>query len=102
VISRKVHLTEVGRELAKTVRNIAAEWESFEQITHGFKGLTKGSLKVAVVSTAKYFIPRLLGSFYEKYPDIKISLEVLNRDGVLKRLEENLDDLSSCHNPLKI
>jgi DNA-binding transcriptional LysR family regulator len=34
-----------------------------------------------------------LGTFCAKYPDIDISLEVLNRDGVVKRLEENLDDL---------
>jgi DNA-binding transcriptional LysR family regulator len=46
-----------------------------------------------VVSTAKYFVPRLLGSFCATYPAIDISLEVLNRDGVVSRLADNLDDM---------
>lgn len=99
VVARKVHLTAMGQELAKTARAISTEWEAFEQEVHGVKGLTQGKLKVAVVSTAKYFIPRILGSFCAKYPQIDISLEVLNRDGVVKRLEENLDDLYIMSQP---
>jgi DNA-binding transcriptional LysR family regulator len=99
VVARKVHLTAMGQALAKTARAISTEWESFEQEVHGVKGLTQGKLKVAVVSTAKYFIPRILGSFCAKYPQIDISLEVLNRDGVVKRLEENLDDLYIMSRP---
>ena len=99
VVSRKVHLTQMGLELAKTARAISNEWEAFEQQADGLKGLTRGQLKVAIVSTAKYFIPRVLGSFCTKYPEIEISLEVLNRDGVVKRLEENLDDLCIMSRP---
>ncbi len=99
VVARKVHLTQMGHELAKTARAISAEWEVFEQQVHGIKGLTQGKLKVAVVSTAKYFIPRILGTFCAKYPQIDIALEVLNRDGVVKRLEENLDDLYIMSQP---
>ena len=99
VVSRKVYLTEMGQELARCARAIVGEWENFEQQADGLKGFTRGKLKVAVVSTAKYFIPRLLGTFCAKYPDLDISLEVLNRDGVVKRLEENLDDLYIMSQP---
>lgn len=99
VVSKKVYLTPIGSELVKTARVIADEWENFAQQVHGVKGLTRGKLKVAVVSTAKYFIPRILGTFCEKYPQIDIALEVLNRDGVVKRLEENLDDLYIMSQP---
>ena len=93
VISRRVHLTEAGHALARTARAIAGEWDAFEQRVSGAKGLTSGRLKVAVVSTAKYFVPRLLGSFCKLHPQIDISLEVLNRDHVINRLRSNLDDL---------
>lgn len=93
VIGKRVHLTEAGKELARTARAMSAEWEAFEQKIDGLKGLTRGRLKVAVVSTAKYFVPRLLGSFCATYPAIDISLEVLNRDGVVSRLADNLDDM---------
>lgn len=93
VISKNVHLTPVGNELAKTARLMTSEWESFEQLVANMRGLHKGSLKIAVVSTAKYFIPKLLGSFCHQYPEIDIALEVLNRDGVIRRLEQNMDDM---------
>ena len=99
VVARKIHLTQMGHELAKTARAISGEWEAFEQQVDGVKGLTRGKLKVAVVSTAKYFIPRILGTFCAKYPQIDIALEILNRDGVVNRLEENLDDLYIMSQP---
>ncbi|MBU0588751.1 MAG: LysR family transcriptional regulator [Gammaproteobacteria bacterium] len=99
VVARRVHLTETGLELARTARLMAAEWDAFGQRVDALKGLTRGRLKVAVVSTAKYFIPRMLGQFCSQYPDIDISLEVLNRDGVVGRLRENLDDLYIMSRP---
>ena len=93
VVSRRVYLTEAGQALARTARAIAGEWDAFEQGISGAKGLTSGRLKVAVVSTAKYFVPRLLGSFCKLHPQIDISLEVLNRDHVITRLRANQDDL---------
>ena len=99
VISKKIHLTALGKELAKTARNMTGQWEAFEQHAAQMKGLTKGNLRVAVVSTAKYFIPKLLGSFCSKYPEVDISLEILNRDGVIKRVEENSDDLYVMSRP---
>ena len=101
LISRRVHLTEAGRDLAKTARLIATEWELFEQKIDSMKGLTRGRLKVAVVSTAQYFVPRLLGTFCARYPEIDIALEVLNRDGVVARLRDNLDDLYIMSMPPK-
>ena len=99
IIGRQLHLTDAGHRLAQTARSIVGEWESFEQSIHAMQGLTQGRLRVAVVSTAKYFVPRLLGRFCESHPHIDISLEVLNRDGVVQRLRENRDDLYVMSTP---
>lgn len=93
VIGRKVHLTPAGIELAQTARAMLREWENFEQQAAAAKGLARGHLKVSVVSTAKYFVPRQLGRFCHKHPAIDVALEVLNRDGVVQRMRDNLDDL---------
>ena len=93
VVARRVHLTDAGRELARTARAMVGEWEGFAQQVDATKGLERGRLKVAVVSTAEYFVPRLLGTFCDRHPSIEISLEVQNRDGVVARLRDNLDDL---------
>jgi DNA-binding transcriptional LysR family regulator len=93
VIGKKIFLTETGKALAVTARDITQSLASFEQLTHATKGIAKGHLRIAVVSTAKYFMPRLIGSFCKRYPMIDVSLEILNRDGVLGRLRQNTDDL---------
>lgn len=93
VISKRVHLTDAGRDLAQTARAMTHEWSTFAQRMDATKGLARGKLRVAVVSTAKYFVPRLLGTFCTRYPEVDIALEVLNRDGVVQRLRDNLDDL---------
>jgi len=93
VISRRVHLTDAGLRLAQTARAMLMEWEAFEQHADQVKGLSRGRLRVAAVSTAKYFIPRLVGSFCKLHPAIDVSLEVLNRDGVVARLKDNRDEI---------
>ena len=99
VIGRTVHLTEAGQELATTAHAMQREWENFEQKVAALKGVERGRLRVAVVSTAKYFIPRLLGEFCAAHPGVEIALEVLNRDGVIERLRNNLDDLYIMSRP---
>ena len=93
VVGKRVFLTEAGRELAETARAIAGEWEALRQKFDAMRGLTRGRLRVALVNTAQYFMPRLLGGFCQQHPEIDISLQVLNRDGVVARLRDNLDDL---------
>ncbi len=93
LVARRVYMTEVGKDLAQTARAVAGEWDDFQQRVDALKGYTRGKLRVALVSTAKYFVPRLLGSFCKRYPEIDVSMEVLNRDGVVARLRNNLDDL---------
>ena len=93
VVGKRVFLTEAGRELAETARAIAGEWEALRQKFDAMRGLTRGRLRVALVNTAQYFMPRLLGGFCQQHPEIDISLQVLNRDGVVARLRDNHDDL---------
>lgn len=93
VIGKRLFLTQAGEELATTARAMVGEWSDFGQRMDALKGLTRGRLRIAVVSTAKYFIPRILGRFCSSHPEVDIALEVLNRDGVVQRLRANQDDL---------
>ena len=101
MISKKIYLTDTGKELADTARQILNTWAAFEQNVDSTNGITRGKLKIAVVSTAKYFMPRLIGQFCKKYPDIDVSLEILNRDGVVSRMLDNLDDIYIMSQPPK-
>ncbi len=92
-IGKKIYLTDAGKELQKTIKELFESWERFEMTISDLKGAKAGRLRVAIVTTAKYFIPRLLGPFCQHYPGINVSLEIVNRDQTVKRLGENLDDL---------
>jgi len=98
-VGKKIYLTEAGKALASSAQTISQEWESLEQTISAMKGLKTGTLRISVVSTAKYFIPSLVGSFSSNYPDVDIALEVLNRDAVVARLEKNMDDMAIMTQP---
>ncbi|WP_374581531.1 LysR family transcriptional regulator [Pseudoduganella sp.] len=92
-VGKQMYLTTAGEALARSGRAMMDEWAAFEQVIDGLKGVSSGRLRLSIVSTAKYFVPRLLGSFCTTHPDVDIALEVLNRDRVVQRLNDNLDDL---------
>ncbi|SFE78522.1 LysR family transcriptional regulator [Nitrosomonas sp. Nm166] len=92
-IGKKIYLTDAGKELYQTCQSIFEHFSRFEMIVSDMKGLKSGKLRLAVVTTAKYFTPRLLGMFCQKYPGIDVALKVTNRERVLERLTNNQDDL---------
>jgi DNA-binding transcriptional LysR family regulator len=92
-VGKKIYLTDIGHELHRTCRGIFEHLSNFEMIAADMKGLKTGKLRLAVVTTAKYFAPRLLGTFCQQYPGVEASLKVSNREHVLERLANNLDDL---------
>ncbi|WP_287667485.1 LysR substrate-binding domain-containing protein [Accumulibacter sp.] len=73
---REVVLTAAGEELLQTARALDDVWGRFESAIADLKGLKRGRLRVALVTTAKYFLPRLLGDFSRRYPELLIDLEI--------------------------
>jgi LysR family transcriptional regulator, low CO2-responsive transcriptional regulator len=92
-IGKKLYLTAAGKELLLTCQEIFDRLSQFEMKIADFQGLKQGRLKIATITTTKYFIPRALAPFCQLYPGIEISLEITNHERVLERLSENLDDL---------
>lgn len=92
-VGKRLYLTEAGRELFATCRQIFDTIAQFEMKVADLKGLKQGQLRLAVITTAKYFIPRLLGPFCQLYPGIDIALQVTNHEGILERMNGNMDDL---------
>ncbi len=92
-VGKRLYLTEAGRELFATCSQIFETIAQFEMKVADLKGLKQGQLRLAVITTAKYFIPRLLGQFCQLYPGIDISLQVTNHEGILDRMTRNMDDL---------
>lgn len=92
-IGKHVQITEAGRELLHHARMIQQQIEQAQETLEELRGLKRGRLHLTMASTANYFAPRLLAGFIHQYPDIQISLNVANREGLLAALDENSSDL---------
>lgn len=92
-IGKKIHLTEAGRIIAEACRDLDMRLERLSQDLNALQGLEKGRLKLAILTTAEYFAPRILGEFCAQHPGIEASMFVGNRETLLERMAHNLDDL---------
>ena len=75
-------------------REILRGLKDAEDALDGLKGLRRGRINLAVVSTAKYFVPQLLARFRTDYPQLEIRLAVNNRNSVIEQLVANEVDLA--------
>ncbi len=90
---RQIKATEAGEKLYQAVRDIFDSLSDLDSRIAEIKGLRSGRLRLAVVSTAKYFTPEILGAFCRLYPGVDVSLKVTNRERIFERIYNNEDDL---------
>jgi DNA-binding transcriptional LysR family regulator len=98
-IGRRIHLTAAGRELVGQSAAILAQFREAEDAMARLKGVEGGTLSVAVISAGDYFFPRLLAAFTHRHPGVRLELAVQNREGLLRRLADNLSDLAVMVRP---
>jgi DNA-binding transcriptional LysR family regulator len=93
LIGKTLHLTEAGRAVAAASRDVAERLDLLGMELAEMRGLQRGCLRLAMITTAKYFATRLIGEFCRAHPEVEFVLEVVNREQILERMRLNLDDL---------
>jgi len=100
--SRKVSLTMVGEYVLAYTQRVLAAMRDAEDMVARFRGLKTGVLDVGMVSTAKYFLPRLLVRFRDEHPGIEVRLQVgNNRDEMVALMREGSIELAIMGRPPK-
>jgi len=84
---KKLVFTEHGEAVANSAMEMLACIDRLDMRLQAIQGLTAGKLKLAVVTTAKYFIPHLIGRFCQQYPNIEVDFKVGNRESVVKQVD---------------
>lgn len=92
-LGKKIYLTAAGQALAEACQDVEQRLERLTQDLAALRGVEKGSLRVAILTTVKYTVPKLLGSFCVAHPGIEVAMQVGNRENLLQRLAGNQDDL---------
>lgn len=96
---KQISLTEAGSIVYRLSKNIRNELEDAGEQIDELMGIQRGRLDVTVTTTASYFASRILADFARTYPDIAISLDVTNRENLLKQLDSNHCDLAIMGEP---
>jgi len=92
-VGRRVYLTDAGQRLYAGCHEVFHAFSMLDETLNGMRAMESGHLRLAVCSTGKYFAPRMLCTFMQRYPGVDASLEIHNRQTLIDRLTNNKDDL---------
>jgi DNA-binding transcriptional LysR family regulator len=98
--SRRVSLTMVGEYMLAHTRRVLSVMRDAEDLVARFRGLQTGPLDVGMVSTAEYFLPRLLAQFRQEHLGIEVRLQVANnREQIVTLMQEGDIELAIMGRP---
>lgn len=92
MVGKKILLTTAGREVYQAAQDILLRVDQLKNSLDRVKGQVQGPIQISVVTTAKYFMPHLLGQFLHHYPAVEPILKFTNRAKVIERLLNHEDD----------
>lgn len=92
-------LTAAGQEALRAARAIESTLEDLDASLETMRGGVAGHVSVGLVSTAKYFAPRMIGAFAREHPRVKVSMTVGNREQVIRALRDFSIDIAIMGRP---
>ena len=92
-VGKKLYLTEAAEALKLASRDIFGRLENLDMQLSDMLGSLQGQLKLAIESSAKYFVPHLFAAFKRQHPEVNLQLTVVNRAQAVRRLSDNRDDV---------
>jgi len=98
-VGKKLALTGAGELFRHHAARVLGELQDVEQALQGMKGLRSGQATVGLVSTAKYFAPKLLAQFAHRHPQVDIQFLVGNRETLINALRDNEIDFAVMGRP---
>ena len=99
---RTVSLSTAGEYFLVHTRRLLAGLKEADDAMARFKRLEHGQLTIGIVSTAQYFVPRLLARFHEEHKGVEVRLRVMgNREQLVALMEAGEVDLSVMGRPPK-
>jgi DNA-binding transcriptional LysR family regulator len=91
--------TDAGHVLLDTAAQIWSLLAACEDRLAELRGVASGRVAVGVVSTAKYFSPRLIAAFAKSHPGVEVRLSVGNREEIIELLRDFQIDVAIMGRP---
>jgi DNA-binding transcriptional LysR family regulator len=84
----RLRLTPAGEEVVNAARRVDLVLNELDNTLSAIRGMRAGRIAVGVVSTAKYFAPRLIAAFARQNPGIEVTISVGNRAEMVEQLRD--------------
>lgn len=93
-VGKRVYLTEAGKILEGYVHRVMALLDETHEAIEELKGLRRGHLHIGASTTpGVYLLPRIIGRFKERYPEVEVFLEIANTRQVAEKVLRNEIDV---------
>lgn len=96
---RGIRLTEAGEMLDGYAHRILELWREAGEEMATLQGVFSGTLRVGAITTAEYLLPPMLVTFANEHPQVKLKLQVGNRDEIVRMLGAQEIDLAIMGRP---
>lgn len=101
-VGKKLSLTHAGHDIFKKIYEVQNKVAELKNFVANIKGLSTGSLNIAIPQGAQKNIFHIIKAFYAKYPHINIDIKVIRPRSQLQLLENDDVDFSIAqHAPKK-
>jgi LysR family transcriptional regulator, low CO2-responsive transcriptional regulator len=95
----RLRLTEAGKEVIAAAARIDNVLSDLLGTLQGTNGMLGGRIRIGVVSTAKYFAPRLIAAFMKQHPAVDLRLSIHNRRDIVSMLCDYEIDIALMGRP---
>ena len=98
---KPIQLTDIGHKIVNQAKNIVNEANRIDDIVQQEKGFIGGEFRLGIIPTIMpTLLPMFLNNFIKKYPKVKLIIEELNTDEIIKRLNNGHLDAAIAATPL--
>ncbi|MGB0880159.1 MAG: LysR substrate-binding domain-containing protein [Polaribacter sp.] len=99
---KPIQLTEVGKRIVEQAKVIVDESNRITDIVHQQKGYIGGEFKLGIIPTIMpTLLPMFLNNFTKKYPKVKLIIEELTTEEIVRKLSEGHIDSAIAATPLE-
>ena len=99
---KPIELTDVGEKVVEQAKVIVNESNRIVDIVHQYKGFIGGEFRLGIIPTVMpTLLPMFLNNFTKKYSKVKLIIEELTTEEIIKKLSENHLDAGLAATPLE-
>jgi len=99
---KPIEVTDIGKKIIEQAKTIVGESNRIMDIVHQHKGFIGGEFKLGIIPTVMpTLLPMFLSNFTKKYPKVKLIIEEITTEEIIRKLTDGHIDAAIAATPLE-